>query len=56
MGKNSVSFTIYGEPASKANSRKLVTFGKRPAFIKSDKARAYLKDFHSQVPSLDELL
>tara|TARA_R100001163_G_C4952956_1_gene119938 strand:+ start:97 stop:459 length:363 start_codon:yes stop_codon:yes gene_type:complete len=56
MDKDSVSFTIYGEPASKANSRKLVTFGKRPAFIKSDKARAYLKDFHSQVPSLDELL
>ena len=51
-----MKFTIYGEPASKANSRKLVMFGKRPAFIKSDKARAYLKDFQSQVPSLDDLM
>ena len=33
------SFTIDGEPASKANSRKIVMFGKRPAVIKSDKAR-----------------
>ena len=51
-----MKFTIYGEPASKANSRKLVMFGKRPAFIKSDKARAYLKDFQSQVPQLDDLM
>lgn len=32
---------IEGEPASKANSRRLVYYGKKPAFIKSDKARAY---------------
>jgi hypothetical protein len=41
-----VALVIFGEPASKANQRKLVTFGKkgekkRAAFIKSDKARNY---------------
>ena len=56
MDKGYVSFTIYGEPASKANSRKLVKFGNRPGFIKSDKARAYLKDFKLQVPTLDDLM
>ena len=40
---------IHGEPASKANSRKLVLFGKRPASIKSDKAREYAKTFASQI-------
>ena len=56
MEKECASFIIYGEPASKANSRKLVKFGNRPAFIKSDKARAYLKDFKLQVPTLDTLM
>ena len=56
MKKECVRFTIYGEAASKANSRKLVRFGNRPAFIKSDKARAYLKEFQAQVPTLDVLL
>lgn len=36
-----LSFTILGQPFSKANSRKIVNFGGRPASIKSDKARAY---------------
>lgn len=36
-----VKITIPGEPCSKANSRRLVTFGKRPASIKSKKALAY---------------
>jgi Holliday junction resolvase RusA-like endonuclease len=40
---------VYGEPASKANSRKLVLFGDRPASIKSDKARGYARDFQLQV-------
>ena len=48
-------FTILGEPASKANSRKIVLFGKRPAVIKSEKARRYLKQFESQCGILDEL-
>ena len=33
---------IQGEPASKANSRQLVTIKGRPAFIKSKKARDYM--------------
>lgn len=47
-----IEFTIKGEPASKANSRKLVHFGKRPAFIKSDKARKYVDAFRLQCPKL----
>ena len=49
------SFTIHGEPASKANSRKIVLFGKRPALIKSEKARAYVKQFEAQCEVLDDL-
>jgi|TARA_E500000305_G_scaffold56030_1_gene44737 Holliday junction resolvase RusA-like endonuclease len=51
-----VQFTIYGEPASKANSRKLVTIRGRPAFIKSKKARDYVDTFAKQCPALPELL
>ncbi len=36
---------INGEPASKANSRRLVTIKGRPAFIESKKALAYVKLF-----------
>lgn len=52
-----VRFTIIGEPASKANSRKLVqmtvagTGRKRPASIKSDKARAYEAAALIQIPA-----
>ena len=49
-------FTVIGEPASKANSRKLVHLNGKPAFIKSTKARGYLKDFEWQCPRLDPLL
>jgi len=52
----SIKFTIVGEPASKANSRKIVLFGKRPAIIKSQKARDYVKAFQAQCKQLDELL
>ena len=52
----SVSFTVYGEPASKANSRRLVTIKGRPAFIKSAKARRYVIDFQKQCPKLSQLL
>jgi len=52
-----VSFVIFGEPASKANSRKLVTIRGRPAFIKSQKARDYVEAFKKQCPSLgDQML
>lgn len=50
-----VRLTILGEPASKANQRKLVTFGRgdkaRPALIKSEKARNYERDALLQIPS-----
>ena len=48
--------TILGEPASKANSRKLVRFGKRLASIKSDKARNYEKIFLAQAKAIDPLI
>ena len=38
---SAIRLTILGEPASKANSRQLVTIRGRPAFIKSKKARDY---------------
>ncbi len=48
-------FTIEGEPASKANSRKIVTIKGRPVSIKSDKARNYTAAFSQQCKKLDEL-
>ena len=39
---------IYGEPASKANSRRAVVIGGKPRFIKSKKALDYGKNFISQ--------
>jgi Holliday junction resolvase RusA-like endonuclease len=45
-----IAFTILGEPASKANSRKIVTFGERAASIKSEKARNYEADALRQIP------
>lgn len=52
----SIEFVILGEPASKANSRKLVRFGNRPAIIKSQKARDYVNAFKLQCPKLTELM
>lgn len=50
-----VAFTILGEPASKANSRKLATVGRkgeeRTLFIKSEKARSYERTAALQIPS-----
>lgn len=47
-----LEFTIFGEPCSKANSRRLVWHGasKTPRFIKSKKALQYQKDFQMQCP------
>lgn len=42
------TFVIFGEPASKANQRRLVMSRGRPAFIKSKKAIDYVDDFRSQ--------
>jgi Holliday junction resolvase RusA-like endonuclease len=49
---SAIIFTLLGEPASKANSRKLVTFGGKPRSIKSDKARDYERWALAQIPPL----
>ena len=49
-----IFFIVNGEPASKSNSRKLVTIKGRPAFIKSDKARKYVKQFEEQCPQMGD--
>ena len=52
---NPVEFIVYGEPASKANQRRLVTnraTGKT-MFIKSSKALGYEKDFALQCPQIN---
>ena len=54
--KTTQKIVIHGEPASKANSRQLVTIKGRPAFIKSKKARDYVKTFNDQCPVWDELI
>jgi hypothetical protein len=43
INNEKIIFTIEGEPASKSNSRKIVSFGKRMGVIKSEKARNYEK-------------
>lgn len=50
--KSRIEFTIYGEPASKANGRRWT--GK--FFIKSEKALRYGKSFVEQCPQLDPLM
>lgn len=53
---STISFTTKGEPASKSNSRRLVTFGGKPRFIKSEKALNFVKSFQLQCPCLDKLI
>ena len=43
-----ISLKIFGEPASKANSRRLVRFGNMSRLIKSDKALSYSQLFKQQ--------
>lgn len=45
-----IQFTIFGEVASKANSRQIVTIAGRPSSIKSKKARGYEADALKQIP------
>lgn len=45
-----IKFTILGEAASKANSRRLVKFGSRPAMIKSKKALSFESAAILQIP------
>jgi hypothetical protein len=50
METEPIAFVILGEPASKANSRKIVTINGRPKSIKSEKARDYEADALRQIP------
>jgi Holliday junction resolvase RusA-like endonuclease len=54
--KREIIFSVYGQPYSKANSRKLVTIGGKPSFIKSAPARRYVTDFQAQCPKMDPLM
>lgn len=51
-----IYLVVKGEPASKANSRRMVMFGKKPAFIKSAKAISYAEAFSLQVQALPEMM
>lgn len=48
---SAIKFTILGEPASKSNQRKLVSFHGRPALIKSEKALQYERTVTQQIPA-----
>tara|TARA_R110000787_G_scaffold117478_3_gene228134 strand:+ start:265 stop:684 length:420 start_codon:yes stop_codon:yes gene_type:complete len=50
INKDPCILTIHGEPASKANSRRLVSVRGRPMIIKSQKALLYKKGFELQCP------
>ena len=56
MSCKSTSFVVLGEPASKANSRRMVFIGGKPRFIKSKKALDYSKSFEKQCNQLDQLI
>lgn len=51
-----VSFVVEGEPASKANSRRIVMRHARPAVIKSEKALQYAGLFVLQCPKIELVL
>lgn len=53
--KDLIALTIRGEPASKANARRLVHIRGRMVPIKSKKAINYSKDFNLQCPELSKL-
>lgn len=55
-GAQAIVQVVYGEPASKANSRKFVTIGGRPRIIKSEKALAYADAFKQQAKPLNPLI
>ena len=56
MSENDFDFTILGEPASKANQRRVILVGKHPRVIKSQKAIEYLRSFAAQCPRSNPLL
>jgi len=51
-----LSLYILGEPASKANSRRVVKFGNMSRLIKSQKALNYSDTFRLQCPPLAKLM
>ena len=51
-----LSLFILGEPASKANSRRVVRFGNMSRLIKSQKALNYSDTFRLQCPPLAKLM
>ena len=51
-----ISQIIFGEPASKANSRRLVRFGNMSRLIKSQKALNYSDAFKQQCTPLQQLM
>ena len=56
MDRKQVKLIIFGSAQSKANSRRLVTFGGRPRIIKSKPALQFEKDVKAQVQPMDEML
>jgi Holliday junction resolvase RusA-like endonuclease len=50
------AIVVYGEPASKANSRRVVRFGGQSRLIKSQKALDYSEAFRLQVKPVVPLL
>ena len=52
----SISFMIHGEPASKANSRRVVRYANISRVIKSQKALDYSDQFRQQCVPLDPLM
>jgi Endodeoxyribonuclease RusA len=52
----SISQIIFGEPASKANSRRVVKFGNMSRLIKSNKALNYSEMFKQQCKPLGRLM
>lgn len=56
FGKSLIRFEVLGEPASKANSRRLVNIKGRIIPIKSQKALDYVKGFQAQCPKLAPLI
>ena len=50
-----ITFTVLGEPCSKANQRQLVKINNRIVPIKSKKALGYVKSFQEQVPKIDPM-
>ena len=56
MTDRKVKLVIFGSTQSKANSRRLVTFGGRPRLIKSKAALQFEKDIKAQVQPLKQML